>query len=48
MASQVVAPDDRRMQHDVLIPPNGDVGRMHAAGQIVICEITDPPRPRID
>ena len=38
-----VAPDDRRMQHDVLIPPTarGDA----RAGQIVVCEITQPPSP---
>jgi ribonuclease R len=38
-----VAPDDRRMQHDVLIPPTA---RGEArAGQIVVCEITQPPSP---
>ncbi len=38
-----VAPDDRRLQHDVLIPPHA---RGEArAGQIVVCEVTQPPAP---
>lgn len=39
----LVAPDDRRLHQDVMIPP-GET--QHArAGQIVVAEITDPPTP---
>ena len=37
----VVAPDDRRLHQDVLIPPGKDRGAR--AGQIVVAEITQPP-----
>jgi ribonuclease R len=37
----LVAPDDSRLQHDILIPPGQDLGAH--AGQIVIAEITDQP-----
>jgi ribonuclease R len=37
----VVAPDDRRLHQDVLIPPDARNGAR--AGQIVIAEITEPP-----
>src|SRR5690348_10482955 len=37
----VVAPDDRRLHQDILIPPDARNGAR--AGQIVIAEITDPP-----
>ncbi len=37
----VVDPDDRRLQQDVLIPPDAR-GGAHA-GQIVVAEITEPP-----
>jgi ribonuclease R len=37
----VVAPDDRRMNQDILIPPGQENGAR--AGQIVVIEITDPP-----
>jgi ribonuclease R len=37
----LVAPDDNRLQHDILIPPGQDLGAH--AGQIVIAEITDQP-----
>lgn len=38
-----VAPDDRRLQHDVLIPPHARGAAR--AGQIVVCEVTQPPAP---
>ncbi|MCE7949932.1 MAG: ribonuclease R [Xanthomonadales bacterium PRO7] len=37
----VVAPDDRRLHQDVLIPPGKDRGAR--SGQIVVAEITQPP-----
>ncbi|HST27128.1 MAG TPA: ribonuclease R [Rudaea sp.] len=37
----VVAPDDRRLHQDVLIPPGKERGAR--AGQIVVAEITQPP-----
>ena len=37
----VVAPDDRRMHQDILIPPGKDRGAR--SGQIVVAEITQPP-----
>ncbi|HET6906452.1 MAG TPA: ribonuclease R [Rhodanobacteraceae bacterium] len=37
----VVAPDDRRLHQDVLIPPDARGGAR--AGQIVVAEITEPP-----
>ena len=37
----LVAPDDRRLHQDVLIPPGKDQGARQ--GQIVVAEITDPP-----
>jgi len=37
----VVAPDDRRLLQDILIPPGKELGAKN--GQIVVVEITDPP-----
>jgi ribonuclease R len=37
----VVAPDDRRLHQDILIPPGQEQGAV--SGQIVVVEITDPP-----
>lgn len=37
----VVAPEDQRIKHDILIPP-GEAGRAQP-GQVVTVEITDPP-----
>ncbi len=37
----VVAPEDQRIKHDILIPP-GEIGRAQP-GQVVTVEITDPP-----
>ncbi|WP_425493825.1 ribonuclease R [Dyella silvatica] len=37
----VVAPDDRRLHQDVMIPPGQEQGAR--SGQIVVVEITDPP-----
>ncbi|AND67746.1 exoribonuclease R [Dyella thiooxydans] len=37
----VVAPDDRRLHQDILIPPGKEQGARN--GQIVVVEITDPP-----
>ncbi|HEX5305853.1 MAG TPA: RNB domain-containing ribonuclease, partial [Dyella sp.] len=37
----VVAPDDRRLHQDILIPPGQEQGV--TTGQIVVVEITDPP-----
>ncbi|MEO8673276.1 MAG: ribonuclease R [Tahibacter sp.] len=37
----LVAPDDRRVHQDILIPPGKDKGAR--SGQIVVAEITDPP-----
>jgi len=37
----VVAPDDRRMHQDILIPPGKDRGAR--SGQIVVAEIVQPP-----
>ena len=39
----LVAPDDRRLHQDVMIPPGATQGAR--AGQIVVAEITDPPTP---
>ncbi|WP_425605306.1 ribonuclease R [Fulvimonas yonginensis] len=39
----VVAPDDRRLHQDVMIPPGHEQGARD--GQIVVAEITDPPTP---
>ena len=39
----LVAPDDRRLHQDVMIPPSETQGAR--AGQIVVAEITDPPTP---
>jgi len=39
----LVAPDDRRLHQDVMIPPGATLGAQ--AGQIVVAEITDPPTP---
>ena len=36
-----VAPDDRRLHQDILIPPGKDLGARD--GQIVVVEITEPP-----
>jgi ribonuclease R len=38
-----VAPDDRRVLHDVLVPP--DARQDAREGQLVVCEIVEPPRP---
>ena len=40
----LVAPDDRRLHQDVMIPPGETQGAR--AGQIVVAEITDPPTPQ--
>jgi ribonuclease R len=37
----IVAPEDQRIKHDILIPPGESGGAEH--GQVVSCEITDPP-----
>ena len=37
----VVAPDDKRLHQDILIPPGKSQGAK--SGQIVVAEITDPP-----
>src|SRR5690606_39079250 len=37
----IVIPDDRRLNQDLLIPPDQRGGA--AAGQIVVAEITEPP-----
>jgi ribonuclease R len=37
-----VAPDDRRVLHDVMIPAEAREGARE--GQLVVCEIVDPPR----
>ncbi len=37
----IVAPEDQRIKHDILIPPGENGGAQH--GQVVSCEITDPP-----
>ncbi|HSX62646.1 MAG TPA: ribonuclease R [Tahibacter sp.] len=37
----LVAPDDRRVHQDILIAPGKDLGAR--SGQIVVCEITEPP-----
>jgi ribonuclease R len=37
-----VAPDDRRVLHDVMIPPDAREGARE--GQLVVCEIVEPPR----
>ncbi len=37
----MVAPDDRRLHQDILIPPGQ--GQDASSGQIVVVEITDPP-----
>ncbi|HZH43273.1 MAG TPA: ribonuclease R [Lysobacter sp.] len=39
-----VCPDDRRIQRNVLIPPNARGEAEH--GQLVVCEITQPPDTR--
>jgi ribonuclease R len=36
-----VVPDDRRIQRNVQIPPDASEGAKH--GQLVVCEITQPP-----
>jgi len=36
-----VVPDDRRIQHNIQIPPEADGGARD--GQLVVCEITQPP-----
>jgi ribonuclease R len=38
-----VSPDDRRVLHDVMIPPDAREGARE--GQLVVCEIVEPPRP---
>jgi ribonuclease R len=38
----LVAPDDRRVLHDVMIPPDAREGARE--GQLVVCEIVEPPR----
>ncbi len=37
----IVAPEDQRIKHDILIAPGDSGGAEH--GQVVSCEITDPP-----
>ncbi len=37
----IVAPEDQRIKHDILIAPGDSAGAEH--GQVVSCEITDPP-----
>ncbi len=37
-----VSPDDRRVLHDVMIPPDAREGARE--GQLVVCEILEPPR----
>ena len=37
-----VAPDDRRVLHEVMIPPDAREGARE--GQLVVCEIVEPPR----
>jgi ribonuclease R len=37
----IVAPEDQRIKHDILIAPGDGGGAEH--GQVVSCEITDPP-----
>jgi ribonuclease R len=37
-----VEPDDRRVLHDVMVPP--DARESAREGQLVVCEITEPPR----
>jgi ribonuclease R len=37
-----VSPDDRRVLHDVMIPPDAREGARE--GQLVVCEIVEPPR----
>jgi len=37
-----VSPDDRRMLHEVMIPP--DARQDAREGQLVVCEIVEPPR----
>ena len=39
----LVAPDDRRLHQDIMIPPGKEQGAR--SGQIVVAEITDPPTP---
>ena len=39
-----VAPDDRRLLHDVLIGPGDNGGARE--GQLVVCEITEPPEAK--
>jgi ribonuclease R len=39
----LVAPDDRRLNQDVMIKPGQEQGA--SSGQIVVVEITDPPTP---
>ncbi len=38
---QIVVPEDKRIKHDILIPPGEAGGARH--GQVVTCEITAPP-----
>jgi ribonuclease R len=40
-----VIPDNARINHDVLIPPNAKAGAQH--GQIVVAEITDWPKRQL-
>ncbi|MCP5264797.1 MAG: ribonuclease R [Burkholderiaceae bacterium] len=43
---QIVVPEDQRIKHDILIPPDETAGARH--GQVVTCEITDPPSGHAD
>ena len=38
---QIVVPEDKRIKHDILIAPGDNAGARH--GQVVTCEIIDPP-----
>jgi len=38
-----VSPDDRRVLHEVMIPPDAREGARE--GQLVVCEIVEPPKP---
>lgn len=38
---RIVVPENQRIRHDILIPPGEAGGARH--GQVVTCEITDPP-----
>jgi len=42
MGIRYVVPDDRRIQHNIQIPPEADGGACD--GQLVVCELTQPPQ----